>query len=148
MDHNWNCVFCVFWTELNAWRYHDVISSGVCVYWWYGDGAAIPLRRWETHFTFTFSRRFYPKWTVHTHIHTPRAESVREQLGSSMLVSETKLRGAGRRTSNLPVTSQQALPPELSWPHASVNKPTHWQIYSHIGSVSPRIFFRPGGKSW
>ena len=58
---------------------------------------------------------------IHAHIHTPTAESATQgdsQLRSSQGEAALTLGGAGDRTSNLPVTSQPAVPPE---PHAAVS---------------------------
>ena len=74
----------------------------------------------------TFIQRFYQKrlTTVHTHIHKPTAESTTQadsrwsgavrmrRLAQGHL--HTQLGGAGDQTSNLPVSSHPALPPELS----------------------------------
>ena len=58
------------------------------------------------------------QWLIHTNCgvnHLRRQPACQEQLGLSVLLTST-LGGAGDRTSNLPVTSQPALPPEQSWP--------------------------------
>ena len=80
----------------------------------------------------SFSRRLYPKrtTTIHTHIHGgcshPRRQPARLELSGVRCLAHgdldtrrtpnthTQLGGAGGRTSNLPVISQDTLPPELS----------------------------------
>ena len=83
-----------------------------------------------------FIQRFSTQWPlkvlyntasrspVHAHIHTPMAEEsatqgVRSGQGEGVSLRghlDTRLGGAGDRTSNLQVTSRPALPPE---PHAA-----------------------------
>ena len=74
-------------------------------------------------------------------IHIPTAEST---PGDSQLIRSSLLGGAGDRTSNLPVTSQPALPSELMLPQSLGHLP---QLVSSSSSSSAYPGLGRGGSS-
>ena len=83
----------------------------------------VQMLRNQSAFTFRgFCRHFYPKQltTIHTHNHSPTAESTMQgdgqPFGSSQVrcLAPRQLGGAGDRDSKLPFTKRPALPPEQS----------------------------------